>query len=34
MREDDRPQLGKSLKLVGVSGNSIHGQGKLLFNIK
>ena len=31
---DDRPQLGKSLKLVGVGRNAIHGQGNLLFNIK
>ena len=34
MREDDRPQLGKSSKLVGASGNEIHGQGKGLFSIK
>ena len=34
MREDDRPQLGKSSKLVGESGNEIHGQGKGLFSIK
>ena len=33
MREDDRPQLGKSSKLVGASGNEIHGQGKGLFSI-
>ena len=34
MREDDRPQLGKSSKLVDVDGNEIHGQCKLLLNIK
>ena len=34
MREDDRTPLGKSSKLVGASGNEIHGQGKGLFSIK